>query len=135
MTGSAGNTECLAVEAILDREVAAIASDDIAGYLAILDDEAMFLPPNLAPKQGADLRGWLRDFLQRFAVQWLSYAHEETQVEGDIAYHRFAYSWKVTPKSEGEPIVAYGKGFHILRRQAGQEWKLWREIWNASPAR
>lgn len=135
MNGSESDTERLAVEAILDREVAAIASGDIAGYLAILDDEAMFLPPNLEPKQSADLREWLRDFLQRFAVQWLSYAHEETRVEGDISYHRFAYSWRVTPKSGGEPVLGCGKGLHILRRQAGQDWKLWREIWNASPAR
>jgi ketosteroid isomerase-like protein len=135
MNGSAGDTERLAVEAILDREVAAIANDDIAGYLAILDDEAMFLPPNLEPKQGEDLREWLRDFLRRFAVAWLSYTHEETEVAGDIAYHRFAYSWKVTPKSGGEPVVGHGKGLHILRRRAGQDWKLWREIWNASPAR
>jgi ketosteroid isomerase-like protein len=134
MNGSAGNAERLAVEAILDREVGAIASDDIAAYLAILDDEAMFLPPNLEPKQGADLREWLGDFLQRFAVRWLSYAHEETRVEGDIAFHRFTYSWKVTPKSGGEPTVGYGKGLHILRRVASGDWKLWREIWNARPA-
>jgi ketosteroid isomerase-like protein len=122
------------VEAAVDCEVAAVASGDMAAYQSVLDEEAIFLPPNLAPKRGAELREWLGEFLERFTIQWLSFVHEETGVSGDLAVHRFAYTWRVSPRTGGEPIVAQGKGIHIFRRGAGGNWKIWREIWNANPA-
>jgi ketosteroid isomerase-like protein len=122
------------VEEAADREAAAIAGGDMAAYQGVLDEEAIFLPPNLALKGGAELREWLREFLERFTIQWLDFVHEEAAVSGDLAVHRFSYRWRVTPKAGGEAVVAEGKGMHVLRRRAGGPWKIWREIWNASPA-
>ena len=122
------------VLAIIEREVHAASSGDAAGYFSILDEEATFLPPNLPPKQGDELREWLRDFLERFAIEWIDFIHEETEVAGDLAYHRYAYSWRVTARAGGPPTVAQGKGLHVLRRRPGAGWKILCEIWNASPA-
>lgn len=120
--------------AVLDQEVTAIRNNDIKAYLAILADDAVFMPPNLPAKQGDELRLWLDEFLWSVTVQWLEFTRVETVVVSDLAYHVFACSWRVTPKAGGEPKVFHFKGLHILRRQLDGAWKLTREIWNTSPA-
>ncbi len=119
--------------AVLDQEVRAIDTGNINLYLEILADDAIFLPPNSPEKAGMDLKEWLSDFLARFKAEWLHYAHVETVVAGDFAYHRFTYRWKVTAKAGGEPVIGQGKGLHILRRQPDSSWKITHEIWNAVP--
>ncbi len=133
MTTSSEIADRQEVLAVIDREIRAVSTGDAAAYFAILDEEATFLPPNLDPKHGTDLREWLRDFLESFTVEWLNFLHYETEIAGDFAYHRYAYSWRVTPRSGGPAAVARGKGLHTLRRQ-GAEWKILCEIWNASPS-
>ncbi len=122
------------VVAVLDQEARAIDTGDISLYLETLANDAIFLPPNSPEKAGADLREWLSDFLGRFKAEWLRYAHVETVVAGDFAYHRFTYSWRVTEMAGGEPVTGQGKGLHILRRHPGSSWKITHEIWNAVPA-
>lgn len=100
---------------------------------ALLSEDAVLLAPNVLPKAGAELRRWLGDFLRRFQVQWLSFVHEETAVSGDLGYHVYSYTWRVTPRGAGEPTVTSGKGLHILRRSADGTWRIAREIWNANP--
>jgi ketosteroid isomerase-like protein len=134
MTTSSDITDRQKVLAIIDREIKAVSIGNAAAYFAILDEEARFLPPNLEPKHGAELRTWLQDFGERFEVEWLNFVHHETETAGDFAYHRYTYSWRVTPRSGGPAAVAHGKGLHILRRRQGAEWKILCEIWNASPS-
>ena len=119
--------------AVTDEEVAAVAAGDMNRYDSILAPDAAFLPPNLPPQTGAGLRSWLRDFLERFRVEWLTFVHVDTVFQGDLAVHSYEYSWRVTPKASGEPVVSHGKGLHILRREPDGRWRLWREIWNPSP--
>jgi len=127
-------SELQRVLAVSNEEVDAIRDGDINRYLAILADDAVFLPPNVSPKSGDELRHWLTDFLQRVRVEWTKFIHEETVAAGDLAYHRYSYSWRVTPRSGGETIVGQGKALQILRRGEDGRWKLSRSIWNANPA-
>ncbi len=121
------------VLAVVSEERAAVENADIARYLAILDDGAMFMPPDAPPKDGAVLRAWLKDFVDRFKVEWLSFVSTEVVVVADLAYHAYTYTWQVTPHAGGQSTVASGKGMHILRRQSDGSWKVAREIWNGSP--
>ena len=134
MTVSSSGVDQQRVIALSDKEVTAMSAGDINQFLAILADDAVLMPPNLPAKSGNELRNWMRDFLERFTIEWLGFVHGETEVAGDLAYHAYAYSWRLTPRAGGEPIVAHGKGVHILRRDPDGRWKLTREIWNASPA-
>jgi ketosteroid isomerase-like protein len=134
MTASSPEADRKQVIAVTDEEVAAIAAGDFKRYAAILADDAVYMPPNLPAKAGDELRAWLKDFVVRFAIQWLKFVHEETTVAGDLAYHRYTYSWRVTPKAGGEPVVGHGKGLQILRREQDGQWKMARSIWNAIPA-
>lgn len=111
-----------------------MSTGDMRRYLAILADDAVFMPPNSAAKSGDELRAWLREFVEGFKTEWLAFAHGETIVAGDFAFHDYTYSMRYTPRAGGEPGIGHGKGLHILRRQPDGSWKLVRNIWNARPA-
>jgi ketosteroid isomerase-like protein len=134
MPESIWETDQQKVIAVTDEEAAAIETGDAQRYLALLADDALFMPPNSLAKQGEELREWLCDFVERYRVHYLRLTHDETVVEGSLAYHRFTYGWNVTPREGGETLTGHGKGLHILRRQPDGAWKIAREIWNAIPA-
>jgi ketosteroid isomerase-like protein len=124
------------LEAVLDpveREKAAIAGGRPAEYLAILTEDARFMPPKALAKAGSELRAWLAAFVQDFRVEWLTFRTTEVVAVEDLAYHAFTYTWRITPRAGGESNVSSGKGLHILRRQADGSWKIAREIWNDVP--
>jgi len=118
----------------VERERAAIAAGDMAEYLRVLTDDAEFMPPNNVAKAGTELRTWLSEFVRDFRVEWLAFSSVETVGVGDLAYHAFTYTWRVTPRVGGEGKVSSGKGLHILRRQADGSWRIAREIWNGVPS-
>lgn len=124
-----------ALLAVIDREVAAAAKGDFEQYNAILADNAVFMPPNGHPRSGCELRTWLRQFLEDFAVEWVSFQHGDVAIDGRYGYHSYEYEWRVTPRTGGETTVSCGKGLHVLRREADGSWKIVREIWNFSPSK
>ena len=134
MNHKSGVGEEPAILAVIDREVASASQSDFEEYDAILADDAVFMPPNGHPRSGAELRTWLRQFLEGFAVEWLSFQHGDVAVDGRHGYHSYEYEWRVTPRVGGEAIVSCGKGLHVLRREADGSWRIVREIWNPSPA-
>ncbi len=121
------------IGSVTDAEVEAMAEDDIERYLPLLSEDALFLPPGLPSIGGEELRAWLREFLGEWRVEWLAYKHNETEVVGDLAFHRFSYSRRLEPKKGGQLEVSHGKGLHILRRSADGDWKIARETWNDRP--
>ena len=121
------------IQSVIDAEVEATAEDAIERYLPLLSEDALFLPPGLPSIGGEELRAWLREFLGEWHVEWLAYKHNETEVVGDLAFHRYSYTWRLQPKSGGQLQVSHAKGLHILRRSADGEWKIARETWNDRP--
>lgn len=122
------------IVALVEQEVRAMSDGNPELFFAILADDAVLMPPGTALLKGTELRGWMRDFVERFTVEWVKWVSLETVVVGDLAFHSYAYSWRVTRKGGGAPTLAHGKGIHVFRRQSGGAWKLAREMWNASPA-
>jgi len=120
--------------ATAQREGAVMAAGDVQGWLDLLAADAIYLPPNSAPKSGSELRAWLAEFLRTSVVEWLEYEDGATEVSGDLAVHDYAYIWRVTPRAGGQPVLGRGKGIQVLHRGSGGAWKLVRNIWNATPA-
>lgn len=114
-------------------EAAAIESGDAGKYLSLLAPDAVFLPQNDAVKTGADLRAWMRGFLERTRVHYLSFRHLETVVREDVAYHAYACRWTASPKTGGDTVETSLKGVQILRRQPEGCWKISVSIWNTDP--
>jgi ketosteroid isomerase-like protein len=132
-TNEAKQQEIKRVNETVDAEVRAIEDDDIEGYLAVLAEDALFLPPGLPSMGGEELRASLREFLEQWRVEWLGFRHDETEISGELAFHRFSYSWRLEPKSGGQLQVAHGKGLHILRRCDDGNWRIAREVRNDRP--
>lgn len=122
-----------AILALVADERSAVEQGDWHRYATMLAEDAVFMPPNLPAMRGAALRTWLEDFLRRFRVEWLDFASETVAAQGDLAYHAYAYTWRVTPRAGGEGSTSSGKGLHLLRRQPEGTWKVVREIWNDNP--
>jgi ketosteroid isomerase-like protein len=121
------------IESVIDAEIEAMADDDVERLLPLLSQDALFLPPDLPSIGGEELHAWLREFLGEWRIEWLAFNHNETVVVGDLAFHRFSFSWRLEPKSGGQLQVSHGKGLHILRRSADGGWTIAREIRNGRP--
>ena len=121
------------IESVIDAEVESMADDEIERYLTLLAEDALFLPPDLPSIGGEELHAWLREFLDEWRIEWLGYRHNETEIRGDLAFHRFSYSWRLEPKSGGQLRVSHRKGLLILRRSADGDWKIARKTWNSRP--
>ena len=62
----------------------------------------------------------------------LTISSEEVEVAGDWAFDRGAYTMKLTPKGDGEPMEDNGKYIVILEKQADGSWRIAREVWNSN---
>jgi ketosteroid isomerase-like protein len=125
--------ELQAVLEVAKREPQAMSAGDVEGHLSLLADSAIYMPPAGPAKEGKELRDWLADFDRSSSIEWLSYTHGPTQVSGDLAFHDYAYEWRVTVKADGKTVTGRGKGIQIFTKSAGGAWKLLRNIWNANP--
>lgn len=134
MVDVGSDLDCQRVFAVTEEERAAIEAGDIDRYLALLSDDAVFMPQNASAKTGDELRQWLRDFLERITIKYLKFAHGETIIRDDLACHAYTCRWTAVPKSGGEPTSMSFKGMHVLRRQLGGSWRISRSIWNTDPA-
>jgi uncharacterized protein (TIGR02246 family) len=132
MTEMATERSYEGIFAVIRQEARAINTGDMEAYLAILTDDAAFLPPGDPAKTGVELRTWLRAFLEEVTVEALEYDTQEVVVAADLACHWYEFIWKLTPKSGGKRTPGQGRGIHILRRDPDGCWKLAQEIWNAS---
>src|SRR5258708_20200874 len=116
-SGTSTLTDQEQIIALVQQEVKAMSGGNPDDFFAILADDAVLMPPGIGAKKGTALRGWMRDFIQNFAVEWLQWVSVETVISGDLAFHSYAYSWRVTRRSAGAPTVAPGKGIHLFRRR------------------
>jgi ketosteroid isomerase-like protein len=121
------------VTAVAEQESRAMSTGNVELYLSLLTDDCIFFPPNAAAKTGEELRTWLRDFLEHYTVEWIGFHHGTTLVDGNLASHDYWYAMKTTPIEGGDPIVACGKGMQVMRYGRRGNWKIVRNIWNASP--
>ncbi|MCI0436956.1 MAG: SgcJ/EcaC family oxidoreductase [Gemmatimonadetes bacterium] len=119
-----------AIRALTDQELQLAAAGDPVAFASVMTADAIAMPPNEPAKTGAALTQWLSDFMAGFSISAQPYTHEEITVLGDVAIHRFSFTWTITPKAGGAAVTESGKGIHILRRQADGTWRISRDVWN-----
>ncbi len=119
-----------AVRALADRELAAAAAGDPSMFSAMLTADAVMMPPNEPARAGAAVLPWVQDFMAAVTVSNASYQHDEVTILGDVAIHRFSFTWTITPRAGGTPFTETGKGIHIMRRQADGTWRIAHDVWN-----
>ena len=116
-----------------EAEIDAVQRGDSERYLSLLSRDAVFMPPNEAPKSGDALRKWLCDFLERVSIRYTRFEHGQTIVRDDVAIHAYSCAWTATPRQGGAPRAMAFKGMHVLKRQTDGSWMISLSIWNSDP--
>ncbi len=124
-----------AIKSLTDDCSRAWNEGDYEGYMALIDEEAMFLPPN------APTFGGMETIRSRYRTSFdsldfiVTITPEEIHVCGDLAFSRDSWKGSMNPKDGSEPIVFDNKAISIYKRQSDGSWKFWRIIYssNTSP--
>ncbi len=120
-----------AISEVREQEIAAINAGDVEGFLTVLTEDVIGMPPNEPALIGKDAVGsWTQSLVDQFAVQGV-YTSSDIVVAGDWAFEHFSGNWTLTPKARGESIAETFKGIHIYQRQADGSWKIAWDTWNS----
>ena len=120
-----------AINSVREREGAAAIAGDAESFVALITDDAVFMPPNEPPVTGKEaIRSWLQDFFDQFTIEYTP-SFGEIVVAGDWAFESYSWTWTLTPVAGGEPISDSMKCVHIYQRQPDGSWKIARDIWNS----
>ncbi len=105
---------------------------DADAAAALLADDAVLMVPDFPVQEGKaactnfmrDIMGWLFAQFDRQIV----YVSAEVVVIGDMAFDRGTCSFTVSPRSGGDSTHVTGKYLWLLRRTAGEPWRIARLI-------
>ncbi len=114
-----------AIEATIDRYVAASNEGDAEGLTALYAEDAVLLPPDHEPILG---RRAIGEFWQQGTDTGLEVSTLRLEVDGDVAYLVGRYRLPPTEEEEADS----GQYVMCLKRQTDGAWKLTADIWNGS---
>jgi len=119
-----------------DAQWAIIASEgrDIDGILSYWTDDAVVLPPALAPVIG---KAALRDYVENslsipgFKIMWKT---TDVKFSPDLNLAYMLGENTVTINgSDGKPVTTKGRAVTIWRRETDGKWRCAVDMWNDSP--
>jgi ketosteroid isomerase-like protein len=114
--------------------LAAINANDLEAVLAMLTDDAIYLPPHEPAVEGkAAIRPWIEGYFGAYRTHW-DKETLELVAAGDWAMERAAERVKDTPRDGGAAVEDVCKGIIIYCRQADGTWKVARDMWNSDRA-
>ena len=116
-----------AIEATVDRYVAASNEGDAEALTELYAEDAVLLPPNHEPIHGREAIG---EFWQQGTDTGLEVSTLRLEVEGNVAYLIGRYRLPPTEQEEADS----GQYVLCLKRQTDGTWKLTADIWNGSGA-
>jgi ketosteroid isomerase-like protein len=122
-----------AIERLHRRDMRASAAGDFAALRALVDDNAVMLPPGGAPPGGA------KDFDAGFervcntpqTPEVIEYRleFEEVKIFGNYAVEWGAIRGATREIASGRVNQSEYHVMRVLRRQPNGSWKIWRSIW------
>ncbi len=110
---------------------------DTAEVLAMWAEDGVDLMPGEAPLFGKKaIVAWVEDIVAKmpgYQVTKEEVEFHDIQVSGDWA-SEWATEHQMVQAPDGKPpIEGFGKMLLVLHREAGGEWKIKQEMWNAGP--
>lgn len=124
-----------AIKTVDKKFLAAWNADDVAALVALLDDDAVIMPPGQPTVTGRKAcEAWIASSQEEFTSQH-TWSSEEIMVSGDWAFSRGTAAGTNTPKAGGKSIQIDATYIWILKRQSDGSWKYARSIfnWNNPP--
>jgi uncharacterized protein (TIGR02246 family) len=123
-----------AIRKLTEDWLAAVHTKDIPRLIAMVTDDAVFLPPGLSPIRGKQaVEAMYQTFFPQFSSIEQDVSIEEIQIADDWAFSWGTEKFVLVPKAGGPPIEMQGKGMTILRKQPDASWKFARGINNTLP--
>jgi ketosteroid isomerase-like protein len=109
---------------------------DEAAVLALLTDDAVYLPPNEPAVAGkAAIRPWLEGYFAAYRAHWEKEIREPVAAgaagaAGDLALEYAAERVTHTPTGGGAALEGVCKGLIVSRHQTDGTWKVAKDVWN-----
>ena len=101
------------------------------GYLALVTDDAVLMPPDHPALVGKDaIRPWAQGFAQQFTMESYRPTDDELVVTDGWAFRRARMTWVLRPKAGGEALTQTGKFIIIYRQEPDGSWRIARDIFN-----
>ena len=129
------SADTLAIRALLERSADANNAGDVAGWVELFADDAVYMPDNSPPIT-------TRDDLERVAVSGFGRYRNNIRIEpveivllGDWAFAQVHVTGNAVPRGDGNPVVVDMKEIALFRRQADGTWKIARLIGNSNRSR
>jgi uncharacterized protein (TIGR02246 family) len=114
-----------AIEATVDRYVAASNEGDAEALIELYADDAVLLPPDHEPIHGREA---IAEFWRQGTDTGLEINTLRLEVDGSVAYLIGKYRLPATEEEEADS----GQYVLCLKRQPDGAWKLTADIWNGS---
>ena len=129
---AASQADLSQINTLRDQFAAAYNAGDASAVARLYTDDAIMLPAHQPAVEGrqaiqASLQTTFQSHTAKMVITPL-----ETQVFGDWAYDRGAFSVTVTPKAGGKPVEDAGKYLVMLKRLPDGSWRVHRHIDNSN---
>jgi ketosteroid isomerase-like protein len=119
-----------ALDDITRITIKAFNEGNIENYVALIADDAVYMPPNTGAIVGKDaIRDWYKGVISnnQFDIDILT---ESTELHGEFAFQRVVWKGTSTSKKGGDLFHHNSMCLNVLRKQADGTWKIWKSIWN-----
>ena len=130
------NPDIKAIKELRDRDAKAAKSGDFETLRSIMSDEAVVLPPGEKPQVGkADLDAAFAQMSQApktYEILEYTFDLSEPEIIGSFAFEYGAIRGATRNLKDGRIEQSNYHLMRILRKEAGEEWKVYRTIWTSS---
>jgi uncharacterized protein (TIGR02246 family) len=119
-----------AIHALWQEYAASATAGDLDRWIALWSEEGIQLAPDAARRMGREvIRGEMKPLFDLFDTEMAVYP-DEIQVLGEQAYTHGTYEFVTRPKEGGDSTKVKGKFLTILRKEAGDSWKILIDCFN-----
>ena len=125
--GQLGDQDIAALRTLLDELVKTSLNRDWDGFVSLLTEDAVWLPPDQPIVAGrAAIREWLDSFP---AIKAFQATLESAEGRGDFAWSRGIFDMTVEPQP-GQRIAMKGKWSTTSRKRSDGSWLFASDTWN-----